>query len=257
MYVSRKQEKRLMELAGGTFGVLIKHKAQDEFAKIDGVIDVNMVEDNLIVRIRDEEVKPRLPSRFRTLQVCVMLPGARVAQALSLSADEAPEEDKLHAAVNSDSVQDLIDGVISSGVLAIRALTVKAGEANDEQLSRFIVELAHLLVKEHADESAAELTFTTTIESFSDEAVVNTAKIIANEVNDYTNAGDNETRRIARVLKRLIRELPTNPRTTKVVSTRAIYPGDDNQDERHLTVTLYLNTRTGRAVAFYMVEGKF
>jgi hypothetical protein len=250
------EKSKLAMIGCGTMDIMLKQAVQKALGNVDGVIDVNLVASNIIVRIRDEEVKSRLPSRFRTRQVCVMLPGARVAQALSLDADEAPESDKLHAAVNSDKVQALKDEVISSGVLGIRALIIKSGESNDEQLSRFIVELAHLLVSEHADESAAGLQFTTKIENFSNASVVRTAKIIASEVNAFTNKDGVETKRITRTLKRITRELPANPRTTKVVSTRAVYPGDDNQDERHLTVTLYLNTRTGRAVAFYMVEGQ-
>lgn len=170
---------------------------------------------------------------------------------------DLPSSDKLIEAANSDDVQGLIDEVISTGVLGIHCFKLpNSRQYTDQMLTDLNLQLARELVKHRSDESVDGMKFETTVKPYSPKLITKTARIVSVEVNVFTDKGGVETRRIGKSLRKALTCLPLNESTTKVVSSRAVYNDEDTDGDRHLTVSLYLNLHTGRAMAFYLVEGR-
>lgn len=176
-----------------------------------------------------------------------------------------PEVDSEFAqGVRCDEVTNLIDSVITSGVLGIHPRIVQRGgttEFTDALLTDAIVKEAHDLIAYHTydEESGEGLEFTTSVEPYAAAAARETARLITVEVNDCAPEAVNADIRTESLpaVKAALAAIEPKRSTTKVITARAVYREDDERDgKRHVTVKQFLNTKTGLCVSFYIVEGR-
>lgn len=170
---------------------------------------------------------------------------------------DLPSESRLVTALQHEDMVEVNDHITSTGSLDIYCCELpNAGSYSDSGLANLNRNLADELVRRHAKEATDSKKFETTVKPYSPKLVTAAARILAVEVNVFTNSGGHDTRRLGKTLRQVLDCLPLNERTTKVVVSRAVYNDEGNSFEnRHITVTLFVNVRTGRAVVFYMVEG--
>lgn len=166
--------------------------------------------------------------------------------------------------VRCDEVTNLIDSVITSGVLGIHPRVVqRAGteEFTDALLTAAVVKEAHDLIAYHTydEESGEGLEFSTSVEPYSAATARETARLITVEVNDCAPRAVQEDIREQSLpaVKAALAAIEPKRNTTKVVTARAVYREEDERDgKRHVTVKQFLNTNNGLCVSFYIVEGR-
>jgi hypothetical protein len=169
-----------------------------------------------------------------------------------------PKSDDVAKAIRSDAAQEMVDGVISRGKLAIKAYELK-NESNAfsiEDLKLAVLKLTAQLHKRLRYESVKGMQFETAVQAVSDQHVASTAKIIGSEVCDFDPRNVKAFKATDETVRQILQSLPAGPKTAMIVTTRARYHDESSDDMIHLTVHLYVNRRTRKAVAFYMVEGK-
>jgi hypothetical protein len=175
---------------------------------------------------------------------------------------DPPKDGKFATSVLCKAREELIDSVISTGSLGIHPRLLELDPSvtalSDAQLVAALRQEAKDLIKYHTygEETGEDLIFDTSLEPYSQPCVKAAAKIISVEVNAFTDTDEEETNRISGDLAKILKGLPVNASTTKVASARAVYNDEDEDNKRHVTVTIFANLRTNRAVVFYMVEGR-
>lgn len=163
-----------------------------------------------------------------------------------------PAGDQLLAG-DDDALEMFADTLITTGTLTVYRLRLPdAASYDDARLTDLVQRLARTLVAEHGDdETEEELPFETTVQPYSRELATETAGRIAGEV----NCSEFDLEPVGEMLSPVLACLPASETTTKVVSSRAAYEDEDFGGERHITVTLFVDLNTGRALALYMREG--
>ncbi|MBI4867228.1 MAG: hypothetical protein HY816_09780 [Candidatus Wallbacteria bacterium] len=152
----------------------------------------------------------------------------------------------------------LRDEVISSGVLNISAWQLQPASGqpvSERELAAFNERFAATLAKRYSGQTLPPgFRFSTRVEAFESGQVDATAKLIADEVNDYDPTA-HEERRLARNLWVILNRLGAKSGQPLVtVVSRAVYR-DDGEEPRHFTQTLFLNQTTRKLVVVYAVEG--
>jgi len=76
-----KRPSKKMGLVGcGTPEVMFRASARKFFSAIDGVVGIEVRKDKIIVRVRDEQVKSKLPKQFRRRPVEAIVVGTITAR---------------------------------------------------------------------------------------------------------------------------------------------------------------------------------
>jgi len=155
-----------------------------------------------------------------------------------------PDSDPVSQSLEGEGCQELRDEVISSGSLYFRALDVpkdpcQAGKALTQEMA--------------AEDGGTAQAIECSEKPFSPAALTKTARLIAGEVNDYTDTGGEETKRIQGTLSDVLASLELNRTNGKVITARTEVSQDD--ESRHLTTTLFYNTDSHKAIAILTCEG--
>jgi hypothetical protein len=172
---------------------------------------------------------------------------------------DPPADGDFAQAVLCDTRQEMIDNVITTGSLGISPLLVspRAGTLDETRLNKEIVALSkELLASFGCEIPVDEIAFETAVVPYDATLLTTTANFIAKKVNVLTDRGGKETKRLAKDLATIVKPLAPTKSNTLVATAKAALPDENNDGETlQLNVTLFLNTKTGEAVVFYMREG--